>query len=162
MSQDGDSTSCSNPYFNIHIYGALKLDMLLSDARAVAPGTPYFLLPGSVAGLSQNTSDFHARQSSLGAMLTGPQIGSLQAGGNFLVFFYNDNAFADAYGILPLQAWGDLRNEYWRFAAGYQFDVFNPIVPTILPFSILCGSGNTGNAARGQVRLERFLHNYRQ
>lgn len=149
--------STLNPYFNVHIFGALKLDMLLSDARAIAPGTPYYLLPGSPAGLSQNTSDFHARQSSLGAMLTGPQIGAFQAGGNVLVYFYNDNAFADAYGILPLQVWGDLKNENWRFAAGYQFDVFNPMAPTILPFSALCGSGNAGNAARGQVRVERFV-----
>jgi hypothetical protein len=57
-----------------------------------------------------------------------------------------------------MQAWGDLKNENWRFAAGYQFDVFNPISPNILPFSVLCGSGNAGNAFRGQVRLERFLH----
>ena len=54
-----------------------------------------------------------------------------------LASFYNDNAFADAYGFLPMQAWGDLKNEDWRFAAGLQFDVFNPNVPTNLPFSIL-------------------------
>ena len=127
-------------------------------ARAIAPGTPYYLLPASIAGFDQNTADIHARQSFLGAAFEGPQIGSLQAGGLLQVFFYNDNAFADAYGILPLQAWGDLKNENWRFAAGYQFDVFNPNAPTILPFSILCGSGNTGNASRGMVRLERFLY----
>jgi len=155
---DCPRVSTLNPYFNVHVFGQLKLDMLLSDARAVSPGTPYFLLPGSPTGLSQNTSDFHARQSNLGAAFTGPQIGNFQAGGMIQVFFYNDNALADAYGILPLQIWGDLKNENWRFAAGYQFDVFNPGVPTILPFSILCGSGNTGNASRGQVRLERFLH----
>ncbi len=147
-----------SPYFNINVYGALRLDMLLSDARAVAPGTPYFLLPDSIAGFDQDTSDFHARQSSLGAMFSGPQIGSFKSGGNLLVYFYNDNAFADAYGILPLQAYGDLTNDNWRMAAGLQFDVFNPGAPTVLPFSVLLGSGNSGNAARGQIRLERFVY----
>ena len=43
------------------------------------------------------------------------------------------------------------------FAAGLQFDVFNPLAPTILPFSALSASGNSGNAFRGQVRLERVF-----
>jgi hypothetical protein len=155
---DCPHVSTLSPYFNIRIFGALKLDMLFSEARAVAPGTPYFLLPESIAGLSQTSADIHGRQSSLGAAFQGPQIGCLQTGGLLLAYFYNDNALADAYGILPLQAWGELKNENWRFAAGYMFDVFNPNAPTILPFSILCGSGNTGNASRGMVRLERYLH----
>jgi hypothetical protein len=72
--------------------------------------------------------------------------------------FYNDSVIADQYGFLPLQAYGELRNEDWRFAAGLQFDVFNPGSPTVLPFSALCGSGNSGNSFRGQLRLERFLN----
>lgn len=149
--------STANPYFNVKVFGSLKMDMLWSDARAISPGTPYYLLPGSASGLSQNTSDFHARQSFIGVNFEGPTIGDFQAGGLVQTFFYNDNALADAYGILPLQIYGDLRNEYWRFAAGYQFDVFNPSGPTVLPFSGLCGSGNAGNASRGQVRIERFI-----
>jgi hypothetical protein len=102
--------------------------------------------------------DIHARSSYLAAALTGPQIGSFQAGGMAMVFFYNDNVLADQYGILPGQVFGELKNEDWRFAAGLQFDVFNPGSPTMLAFSTLCGSGNTGNAWRGQLRVERFLN----
>ncbi len=46
----------------------------------------------------------------------------------------------------------------WRFAAGLQFDVFSPGIPTVLPFSALAASGNAGNSFRGQLRLERFLY----
>ncbi len=53
---------------------------------------------------------------------------------------------------------GELKNEDWRFAAGMQFDVFNPGLPTVLPFSALSASGNSGNSYRGQIRLERFLN----
>jgi hypothetical protein len=36
--------------------------------------------------------------------------------------------------------------------------VFNPGAPTMLAFSALAGSGNSGNAWRGQFRIERFLN----
>jgi hypothetical protein len=72
--------------------------------------------------------------------------------------FFNDSVVADQYGLLPLQAWAELRNENFRFAAGLQFDVFSPGIPTMLPFSALAASGNAGNSFRGQLRLERFLY----
>jgi hypothetical protein len=71
--------------------------------------------------------------------------------------FFNDNVIQDTYGFLPLQAFGELKNDQWRFAAGLQFDVFAPGIPTVLPFSALAASGNAGNSFRGQLRLERFF-----
>lgn len=150
------STLGSN--FNIHLFGAVKVDMLFNGARPVSPGTPFFLTPDSFTGLDQDTFDLHARQSTLGAALTGPSIGGLQSGGLFTAMFFNDSVIQDRYGLLPLQAWGELKNDEWRLAAGLQFDVFNPGLPTVLPFSALAATGNAGNSFRGQVRLERFLH----
>ena len=154
---DCPHVSTLNPYFNVSIFGALKLDMLLHGPRPISPGVPFFLTPDSPVGLSQNTVSLHARQSTLGAAFTGPQFGGLQSGGLLAAMFFNDSVIADRYGLLPLQAYGELRNEDWRFAAGLQFDVFSPGIPTVLPFSALAGSGNSGNAFRGQLRLERFL-----
>ncbi len=155
---DCPRVSTLNPNFNVSVFGALKADVLFNTARPLSPGTPYLLLPKSPLGLDETTFDMHARQSTLGAVLTGPQIGDWQTGGTLLAMFYNDNVLADQYGFLPLLAWGELKNEDWRFAAGLQFDVFNPGLPTVLPFAGLSGSGNSGNAFRGQVRLERFLN----
>ena len=72
--------------------------MLFNEARPVSPGAPYYLSPASATGLDQNTVDVHARSSYLGAAVTGPQMGSFQAGGMAMVFFYNDNVLADQYG----------------------------------------------------------------
>lgn len=155
---DCPHVSTLNPYFNVNIFGALKLDMLFNGARPVSPGVPFFLAPDSLTGLSQETVDFHARQTTLGAAFTGPPMGDLQSGGTFIAMLFNDNVLADRYGLLPLQAFGELRNDDWRFAAGLQFDVFAPGIPTTLPFSALAASGNAGNSFRGQLRLERFLH----
>ncbi len=146
-----------NPYFNVNVFGALKLDMLFSGARPVAPGTPFYLASKSIRGYNEDTVDIHARQSQLGAVVVGPQFCGFQSGGQILAFFYNDAVIVDQYGFLPLQAWGELKNDRWRFSAGLQFDVFCPGLPTVLPFTALAATGNTGNTFRGQVRLERYF-----
>src|SRR5262249_4136086 len=45
----------------------------------------------------------------------------------------------------------------WRFAAGLQLDIFNPLNPNVLPITYLGSSGNVG-AFRTQARVERYLH----
>lgn len=147
-----------NPYSNIYLFGTMKLDMLFNGARPVSPGVPFFLAPGSLTGLNQNTVDIHARQTTLGAAFVGPKLGDFQIGGTVVGMLFNDNVIADRYGFLPLQAYGELKNDDWRMAAGLQFDVFAPGLPTMLPFSALAASGNAGNSFRGQLRLERFVH----
>ncbi len=146
-----------NPYFNIRLFGALKLDMLMNSARAVSPGVPFFLTPSSPFGFNDDTVSFHARQSTLGAAFTGPEFGGFQSGGQVIAMLFNDSVIQDTYGFLPLQAFGELKNDRWRFAAGLQFDVFAPGIPTVLPFSALAASGNVGNSFRGQLRLERYF-----
>jgi len=155
---DCPHVSTLSPYFNVNIFGTLKLDMLFNTARPVAPGTPFFLGPDSFRGYSENTFDIHARQTTLGAAFTGPKMGDFQSGGLFMAMLYNDAVIVDQYGFLPLQAYGELKNQDWRFAAGLQFDVFSPGIPTVLPFSALSATGNSGNSFRGQVRLERFVY----
>jgi hypothetical protein len=71
---------------------------------------------------------------------------------------FNDAVLNDQYGFLPLQAFGELRNTNWRISAGLQFDVFAPKMPTVLPFSALCASGNAGNSFRGSLRIERYAY----
>lgn len=146
-----------NPYFNINLFGALKLDMLFSQKRNLSPGTPFFLLPDAGSGFNERTVSLHARQSTLGAAFAGPKFGGLQSGGMFIAMLYNDAVIVDQYGFLPLQGYGELKNDRWRFAAGLQFDVFSPGLPTVLPFSALAASGNAGNSFRGQIRVERFF-----
>ena len=144
--------------FQVNVFGAVVTDLVFSEPRAVAPGTPFFLLTPSSPGFDEKTVSFHARQSNVGAALTGPSFGGWQSGGLVLVNFFNDALIVDQYGVLPLQAYGELRNDRFRIAAGLQFDVFNPNTPWILPFSLLSASGNSGNAFRGQVRIERFVN----
>lgn len=146
-----------NPAWRLMITGWLELDMLYNSARPVAPGVPFFLAPGSAVGNNQSTFDAHARQSAIFAAFVGPQVGGFQTGGLVAANLFNDAVIVDRYGFLPYQAFGEAKNEDWRFAAGLQMDIFSPLLPAVLPFSYLIASGNVGEY-RGQCRVERFLH----
>src|SRR5262245_17182211 len=143
--------------FKLILGGTITADFLFNSARPVAPGTPFFLTPGPLRGFNQDTFDANARQTTLVGTIIGPKICDFQSGGLIALTLYNDSLIVDRYGILPVLAYGDLKNEDWRFAAGLQFDIFNPLNPNVLPFSRLAASGNAG-AYRGQARVERFLH----
>jgi hypothetical protein len=153
---DCPHVSTLQPFWNIHIFGAVQANVLFSTARPVAPGIPLFLAPGSTE--PDNTVDVFARPSNIGGIFTGPEIGGFRSGGMLWMFLYNDALIIDRYGILPVQAWGELKNEDWRFAAGLQFNVFNPLAPNMLTFSVLLASGDAGNNFPGQFRIERYLH----
>ena len=144
-----------NPCWNLLVGGNITLDMLYNSGRPVAPGTPFFLAPRGP--FPDQTFDMHARQSSLFFALMGPEMGGYRSGGLILFNLYNDNVVADRYGILPIQAYGELKNETWRFAGGLQTDIFAPLLPTVLPFSYLMASGNAG-VFRGQLRAERYFY----
>jgi hypothetical protein len=138
--------------------GVISADFYYNHARPVAPGIPMFLTPRSPFGFNQDTFDANARQSAFFALVSGPKIGNFQSGGLIAVCLFNDALIVDRYGILPIQAYGELKNDDWRFAAGLQFDIFNPLNPMMLTFSYLAGSGNAGAGFPGQLRVERFLH----
>ncbi len=114
------------------------------------------LYPGSPTNQDTNTFGLHARQSSINARFSGPEVCGLTPGGEIYTLFFNDNITDDNYGMLVYFAYGELKNESMRFAAGIQKDIFNPLGPTVLPISVLYASGNAGSY-RGQIRWERYV-----
>ena len=150
------SVTLANAANRVKLHAGLDTLMVFSTSRPFPSGMPLFLLPASPFGLATNTFDAHARQSYVGALFSGPELGDFQTGAQILTFFQNDNLSTDDYGLLVYYAFGELKNDDWRFAAGLQQDVFNPISPTIVYLTKMYGSGNTGSY-RGQARLERFF-----
>src|SRR5207244_12011639 len=131
-------------------------DSRLNSGRHVAPGTPHYRRPRPGSWFKQDTFDATARQTALFALITGPKVGDFETGAQVRVNLYSNPIIADQYGILPLQAFGYLKNGDWRLAAGLQPDIFNPLNPTVLPFTVLIAAGNTG-LIRSQARIERFI-----
>jgi hypothetical protein len=138
--------------------GVISADFYFNSARPVAPGIPFFLTPRSPFGFNQDTFDANARQSTFFAMVTGPKFGDFETSGLVAFALFNDALIVDRYGFLPLQAYVQMKNDDWRFAAGLQLDIFNPLNPNMLTFSYLAGSGNAGAGFPGQVRVERYFH----
>lgn len=153
---EGITVSLLNPANRLKLFAGLDTLMVFSSKRPFPSGMPLFLLPDSPFGLDTNTFDAHARQSHVGALFSGPDLGDFKTGAQILTFLQNDNLSTDDYGLLVYYAYGDLKNDDWRFAAGLQQDVFNPVSPTIVYLTKMYGSGNTGSY-RGQLRVERFL-----
>lgn len=148
----------ANEEFKLILGGVLSADSYYNHARPVAPGIPFFLTPSSPFGFNQDTFDANARQTTLFALVSGPKIGGFESSALVAVCLFNDAHIVDRYGILPIQAYAQLKNDEWRFAAGLQFDIYNPINPNTLAFSYLGASGNSGAGFPGQLRVERFFH----
>ena len=156
VSARGQTPVASGENFRISVFGAVKLDVLYNTARTQGPGLPAFLVPKFAGGFPQNNIAINARNSMIGLLFTGPDIGNFHSGGRIsAVFFDNTNVFADNNGFMLTQAYGQLFNDKWRFAAGLQLDVFAPNLPTVLPFSV--DGAPVGNTIKGQIRVERYL-----
>lgn len=151
---DGVTISMLNGTSQLRLFGTFSALSIFSTDRPYAPGLPLFLLPGSPFGLDTNTFDIHARQSNIGASFTGPEARGFTPSATFLAFIANDSLTGDSYGFLPYNAYGELKNDAWRFTAGLQNDVFTPRKPTSISLASMFTSGNTGSF-RSQARIER-------
>lgn len=136
--------------------GAISLLAVASDQRTFVPWNPFFVLPPSPFGLDTNSFEMHGRQSNLQFLYEGPGVGAMQLGGLAKLYFTNSSLSSDTYGLMPVVAFGELRNERWRFSVGLQPDLFAPRDPTVIPITLLGGAGNAGTF-RGQLRVERFF-----
>jgi hypothetical protein len=83
-------------------------------------------------------------------------MGEYQTGALFKVFLLANSLTSDTYGMLPVVAFGEIKNDRWRFSGGLQPDLFAPRNPVVIPNVLLGGSGNPGTF-RGQLRLEAHL-----
>ena len=155
-SDDGITVSMFNGKSRLKIFGSLSALSVYSTDRPFAPGMPLFLLPESPFGLDTNTFDIHGRQSNIGATFIGPEANGFTPSATFVAFIANDTLTGDSYGFLPYNAFGELKNEDWRFAAGLQNDVFNPRKPNVISLAAMFATGNTGSF-RSQARVERLI-----
>lgn len=135
--------------------GTLSILTVNGTQRAFVPWSPLFLLPPSPFGLDTSTFEMHARQSSFQLLYEGPKIEGWKTGALAKLYMSNSSLTSDTYGVLPVVAFGEMRNESWRFAIGLQPDLFAPRDPVVVPVTLMGGAGNAGTF-RGQIRLERF------
>ncbi|MFN7731176.1 MAG: hypothetical protein ACK5OB_04690, partial [Pirellula sp.] len=135
--------------------GTLSILTVNGTQRSFVPWSPLFLLPPSPFGLDTSTFEMHARQSNFQLLYDGPQIEGWKTGALTKLYMSNSSLTSDTYGVLPIVAFGEMKNYDWRFAIGLQPDLFAPRDPGVIPMTLMGGAGNAGTF-RGQIRLERF------
>lgn len=141
--------------WKVAVFGSITGEMVFAEQRPVIPSGIVLLSPDF--GRDTPTVEVHGKQSSLGAALVGPNIGGLKAGGLLLTYFYGEDYLADQPGFFIVRGYGELKNDFWRFAVGADADIINPLSPQMLDFNAGQGAGNMG-FFRGQFRVERYFH----
>ncbi len=150
------TVSMLNDTSQLKISAAVSLLGIAATERAFVPWNPFFLYPQSPFGLDTNTLEMHGRQSNVQAVFTGPDWEGFTPSAVTKLYFVNGSLTSDTYGVLPVVAFADLKNQHWRISAGLQSDLFAPRDPVVIPLALLGGSGNPGTF-RGQLRLEHFI-----
>ena len=110
--------------FKLAVFGALSTELICADARPLIPSAVAEVSPDF--GRNSQIAEVSARSSYLGAAAIGPCVGSFQSGGLFLAYFYSSSILDDNYGFFVARAYGELKNDFWRFSAGLDGDVINP------------------------------------
>lgn len=154
---EGLTVSMLNGSSTLKLSAAFSLLGISATERPFVPWNPLFLLPRSPFGLNTNSFEMHGRQSSLQAAFSGPEVAGFTPGALAKLYLISGSLTSDSYGILPVVAFADLKNDHWRLSAGLQPDLFAPRDPNVIPVSLLGGSGNPGTF-RGQLRVEHFIN----
>jgi len=141
--------------FKVAVFGSLTAEMLFAESRPVIPSAMTLISPDF--GNDTSTVELHAKSSYLGAALVGPRVGTFQVGGLLLAYFYGEVVENDLPGFFLARAYGELKNDDWRFSVGLDGDIVVPLYPTTLNWAIGNGAGNMGYQ-RAQFRVERYFH----
>jgi hypothetical protein len=140
--------------FRLIFFGNLTGEMVFSTNRTLPEGAPAIVAPDF--GDDRSTVEVHARSTAIGMFVVGPEICGFQSGGLVHFYLWGEEVVSDRYGIFVSQAFAELRNDQWRFAAGLQDDVLAPLAPGTINWTRGWLAGNAGYL-RGQFRAERFF-----
>ena len=140
---------------DIQLYGYLKADASYDTSR-VTTGNFVEWVDSEATNSNDNEFNMTSNQTRLGMKITGPEKDGLKTSGLVEVDFYgNANAENKAqmmmrHAYLKL----DWPEEHFSIIAGQTSDVFSPLNPSTLNYSVLWWTGNIGYR-RPQIRLTK-------
>jgi hypothetical protein len=144
----------SSPDVGLLVYGRVAIDTITSNGRLLAPYAYIFLGPNTPE--SQWTNVISARQSTLGFLFTGPDLGDFKTLARFETYFLSNLTDANVYGLAQYYLYAKVFNDDWAFTGGVTNALVNPLVPSVLNPTGGADFGNLG-FMRPQLRAERFL-----
>ena len=136
-------------------FGRLRGEAIYSTAPQTGDAVIVFLNPNN-PGVTEDQATVHAKQSQLNFALTGPNLGDYELGGTFMMNFMGSQPLRNFSGANIVLAYGEAKNDQWRYAFGRMLDLFGPISPTTVNQISQRGAGNIG-IYRGAIHFDRFL-----
>ena len=141
--------------FTIIPFGQLRGEAIYSTAPQTADAVIFHLNPRDPR-FSEDQFTVHGKTSMLNFLIKGPKIGSFETGGLILMNFLGPQPLRNTSGVNVLNAYGELKNDRWRFAFGRMNDLFSPIAPTTVNMGQQRGAGNLG-IFRGALHVDRYV-----
>lgn len=139
-------------------FGRVRGEMIYAQSRTLADAVIFFNAPNSL-GVDDDAFTIHAKTSMLNFALAGPQVGNFQTGGAILINFLGPQPIRNQSGFNVVNAYGELKNDEWRFAAGRMVDLFSPLNPNTINAGQQRGAGNVG-IFRGGFGFDRYVQTY--
>ena len=137
-------------------YGAVRLEAIYSDKQRVGDPLVFFLLPNTPGGVDQDRITVHAKTSSIGFLISGPNWGSFATNAHFSAYLLNELPVRNLSGFLVLNAYAEMENELWRIRLGRDADLFSPAHPDTVNLAWQFAAGNLG-WFRARMRVDRFV-----
>lgn len=141
--------------WRIKPFGQLRGEAIYSQAPQTADAVIIFLNPKQ-PGIEEDQSTVHGKTSQLSFSLDGPTCGGWSTGGLLVVNFLGPQPIRNQSGANIVNAYGEIKNDQWRFAFGRMFDLFGPIAPTTVNGINHRGAGDIG-IFRGAFNVDRYI-----
>ena len=135
-------------------FGRLRGEAIYSEAPNTGEAVVVFLNPNE-PGVDQDSTTIHAKQSQIGFAISGPTMLGYQTGGTILINFMGAQPLRNFSGANVVLAYGELKNDTWRFSFGRMLDLLGPITPTTVNQMSQRGAGDVG-IYRGALSVDRY------
>lgn len=135
-------------------FGQVRGEAIYSKAPQTADAVILFLNPRQ--NIDEDQATVHGKTSQLNFRITGPTRNDWQFGGLIVINFLGPQPIRNQSGANIINAYGEVKNENWRFAFGRMFDLFGPITPNTVNGGQQRGAGNVG-VYRGALNLDRYF-----
>lgn len=141
--------------YGVQLYGFIKVDLAYMTARANDAGNYGRWVESEATNANDDQFNVTARESRFGLLFTGPDLASLRTSAKMEVDWYgggteNKNVPMLRQAYLQL----DWPKYSWTLLAGQTSDLFSPIAPYTLNYSVGWWIGNIGYR-RPQIRLTK-------
>ena len=153
--QDAEEKKLVWSNLEIQLYGHIKADASYDNSRTT-PGNYVLWVDSEATNNDDDEFNLTANETRLGMRIRGPEEGVIQTSGRIEFDFYGNYAAENKAKIQMRHAYLQMNwpDKLFSVLAGQTSDVFSPLAPSTLNYTVLWDAGNIGYR-RPQIRLTK-------